>query len=311
MDADESPSAVGRRRYLSLVGAGIGIGASGRAAAQETATPSECERAESVAETVADERETLRERRAAVEDLESEVSALEAEIERVRAETRRERVRFPDAVRDRARTAAQGVRDRVLAVPVGDTGLYWPAWPLDDGVAVTSAGPFRDENVAPVMPESGRAELPDGGTVEWELDSVFEFDADLWGIATLSIGGSLDPLPSDDPTALSAGDRLVQVTHVTDFGRWVATLGMFERRTDGDPALLAGDVPVPSGSGGAPVVTLDGAVVGMTVQSGPLRTGDDLPEYLDRPVIHETLPNVRASRHLPLGTVRDRVKGDA
>lgn len=302
METTGSGDRLRRRGFVAAVG-GATLGAVGSAAATDEtgeATP-KCDGTD----TATDDRTPDAERQNEVAALRSETAALHDEIDRVREETRRERARFPESVRERARDVGLNARDGVVAIDFGVPGVVLPGWFLEEDRVVATAGLFRDENVPDVT--AGTAWLPDGESAEWELETTIEFGPDLWGVAVLATDRSDRSLPIGDASGLSSGDRLVQVGHVPYFGNWIVALGEFQQRID-DPELLAGDVPVEQGIGGAPVLDADGDVVGMTVQTGPLRTGD-LPAYLDRPVHHEH-PRARfESRHLPVGRIRERVEG--
>lgn len=303
-----SPSRLGRRAYLSAVGiAAVGAASTSVLAgdAPERVGQGRCAPADDSETSLEDERTELAEKRDELESLRAEVASLRSEIDDLDEETRRRRTRFPESVRDRAREVGVTAREGVVGIELGVPGRVLPGWFLEDGLVVTTGGLFLDDNVPDLT--TGTAWLPGGDALEWELEATVELGPDVWGIAVLAVDLSEPPLPIGDAASLSAGDRLVQIGHVPHFGNWVVTLGEYERRTEDGSDLLVGDVPVAFGSGGAPVLSLEGEVVGMTVQTGPHRS-DDLPEYLQRSVHHEHLPDVFESRHIPVETVRKRVE---
>lgn len=298
MGTEESGRPVERRTYLSILGVAAATGASGRTAAQPE---TDCETSGELDSKIRDARSELAAKRERLAELEAAVADTEAETERVREETRQRRTRFQESVRERARTVGADARDAVVAVAPLGTG-FRPGWFLEEGRLVTSAAPFVESDRAD---ESGRAWFPDGETVEWELESVYDFGPDRRGFATLTTDRTPATVPvSDSADGLSPGDPLVQVGHTANVGEWVVSLGEYDRRSEDDPPHLVGDVPVARQCGGGPVLTLDGEVVGTTVEYGRLR--DDRPPYLDGGVVHEHLPTLFESRHLPVETLRDR-----
>lgn len=290
-------SPIDRREYLSIAGAMTLGGAATRTAVAGRGTETSAGPCEEV-ERLETERDAKRERLEGILDrittLREERAAIESEVERVRRETRNRRVRFPESVRGKAEEVGSEIRDSVVSFGYG--GLAY-GWFVAENVVATSWSVASQVRSIP-----GR--LPNGTPFEWDVLETSE----ALDLALLEAEVAGDPLPTGDSTALSSGDRLVGFTRDPRFDRGFVTLGEFARRDESyDQSVLLSDVPtLADASGGAPTVTTDGDVVGMTLPMGPWP--DDLPEYLERDVYPEPLPNVLRIVHLPIETIRDRLE---
>lgn len=86
-----------------------------------------------------------------------------------------------------------------------------------------------------------------------------------WDVALLEVEQPLEvpALPLGDETALSPGDPLLQIGHPSvqaRSGAWITSVGSFVAAERG---LLRGEMSSSAGSSGAPILDLDGAVVGV------------------------------------------------
>ncbi|MFC6993238.1 serine protease [Haladaptatus sp. GCM10025707] len=87
-------------------------------------------------------------------------------------------------------------------------------------------------------------------------------------------GLDLDPLEAGSSDDLEAGQPLLQVGHPSIMGNWVITAGPMAEPSSVDPRLRT-HVPGVQGNSGSPLLTLDGAVVGLTY--GATRPGNRGP----------------------------------
>lgn len=77
---------------------------------------------------------------------------------------------------------------------------------------------------------------------------------------------------------LSEGDVLIAIGHPLNVGKWVGSVGRYQKLADGDDKRFIADIPTQNGNSGSPVFDLDGNFVGMTTHA----IEDDDPQ-LDRP----------------------------
>jgi hypothetical protein len=292
-ETDPPWSGVGRRGYLSLVGAAAGGTAlAGRASGQSGDCPGDSE--------LAAKRRRLAEVRSELASVRSGNEALVAEIGRRRAEKRRRRTQYDESTRARARRVGVDARESVVRVSVQGSDLF--GWALTDEEVVTHTLVLDYRGTDPGA--TAEATLPGGGTATAEL--LGRTGAAAPGLALWRVDADLPALPRGDPGALDPGDMLVGVTDVPD-RESVITLGELTRRVPESPASLASSVPAYGAHGGV-VLTLAGDVVGTVYGSGPGLV-DDAPAALDGPVLAEAIPWLSEYRHVPLDTVVDRAEG--
>ena len=200
-----------------------------------------------------------------------ELEELEQEIERLEPEHD-----FSESELDRAVSVIQDVRTAVVRVVHGwgsGAGFH-----LGDGVFLTPYHVARGRDERGILGEDIDRE-------RWEFTvgaSDPDIDAQLLTATThpdetVSIGEHAD-LEADDP--------IVMVGHPHNVGQWVGSVGRY-RATDRDASpfdiVHVADIPIKGGNSGSPVLTVDGAFVGMAVAS---RTNRELYDAPDEPFTH-------------------------
>lgn len=183
---------------------------------------------------------------------------------------------FPADTLDRGRKVGLEARSSVVTLEILEEGFsagQATAWFVDDGYLFTNA-----HNVFPVGPDSEfECVTQDGDRFDVEVVELFEdMQPDVALLRTGYTGATT--LPLADVDGLAAGQPLVQVGHPGEVGYWVISMGRFiegrpnETRGGTEYTELTSVVPGRPGVSGSPVLTLDGAVVGMTHGGEPVLT---------------------------------------
>lgn len=256
---------------------------------------------------------------ATVDELRDELSAVERELESVReahettqrtlSELRAVRDYYPDgwssAMVDAARAVGEQIRPSVIVLEFeggGGTG-----WFINEHHVVTNSHVVRSEGT------------PTGWTIDGEsftLERVASDDDLSPDLALLRTDFSGTPLPTADHSDLEPRTPVVHVGHPFGAGNWVIALGhsLWKQEQDFigiDPTtVLYSSVPGRQGVSGAPLVTLDGAVVGVTYGaiSRAERVRSEAPEPADTRVIdYEIAPKVWGN-HVPIEIVEAKVE---
>lgn len=249
-------------------------------------------------------------------DLDAKIDRLDREIdeaERTLARQRRTlaelqgiRDKYPngwaaDTV-DTARSVGRAIRESILVLETAvgrGTG-----WFIDDHHVITTS------TLADVMDD------PVGWTVTGEKVRLEHVARDQDGspdIALLRTEFAGTPLPTRRAADLDHGTPVVQVGHPRGAGNWLTALGHYLYRRDRnyigvDPTtVLYSSVTGRDGVAGAPLVTTEGEVIGLTFGSSPREPSspDDVaPEPADPTVVdYEIAPKVWAN-HVPIEIVR-------
>lgn len=202
---------------------------------------------------------------------------------------------FSDATRQRIRETAIAVRESVVHLSFGrgrGTG-----WVLDGeaGYLVTNAHVARRSDSFDVETfggETGRAE-----PVEYDSD----LDPDVALLRTDLSG--LEPLSTGDSGDLSKDDPLLTVGHPGQTGKWIISAGRYDRHLERVDWLLS-NVPTAQGNSGGPLVSLDGAVVGLVTGT----TAPDESPHSRSDRVFTDLPQVGLTTAVPVGTVLETVE---
>lgn len=243
-----------------------------------------------------------------IDRLAAEIQSVEADLETFeRTETELEAIRdhFPrgwnDAPLDRARTTGQAIHEGVIVLEF-ETGTG-TAWFIDDHHLVT-AGHLIDPDPPP------HGWTIDGDRIDLELVARDQDNAP--DVAVLRTGATGTPLSRGSSTDLDPGTPVLHVGHPAGGGNWVTALGHYlyraEQRFVGiDPTmLLYSSVPGSQRMSGAPLVTLDGAVVGSTAGTAnrePRRPDDEPPTPAEPTVVDYEIPPKVWGTHVPIETV--------
>lgn len=169
---------------------------------------------------------------------------------------------------EQGRTVGIAARSSVVVLQIVEGGTptnHATAWFVDDGYLFTNA-----HNVYPSGPDTEFQGVTQDGD-RFDVEVVDLFEEMFPDVALLRTGyrGS-DPLPLTAVDELEPGQPLVQVGHPGEIGFWIISMGRFiedrpEWTFDQEPfTALKSVVPGRPGVSGSPVLTLDGAVVGMT-----------------------------------------------
>ncbi|MFC7047065.1 S1C family serine protease [Halobacteriaceae archaeon GCM10025711] len=204
--------------------------------------------------------------------------------------------RFPEDVREQAQATGTTVQESVVLVREAGGHTGGTGWVLDDGRVVTNAHVVAGATEFTLETFDGEtASATREGYHEDLRPDVGLLSTDLSDVPALSTGSS---------STLDEGDPVVQVGHPATVGQWVISLGRFVRR---EPRLdwLLSDVPTRRGNSGSPLVTLDGAVVGVT--SGSTQLGAN--QTVSRPTtVYESFPESSAlTASVPVETVDESV----
>lgn len=223
--------------------------------------------------------------------LETENAALEDRLASLsrRAAALEERgpgTEFPAEVRERARVVGERVRPAVIALQSREPLSSGTAWFLDGGHIVTNG------HVLDLIGTPFTCRTIDGEAFEAEVVGRTEADGPGPDLAVLS--ADVTPpatLPAGDSTSLTRGQPVVQVGH-THVGYWAITLGEVVRRVElPRQAWVLTEIPTMRGNSGSPLVTLDGAAVGVTF--GTVPRGDAPPSRVPTPgppTVYEEYP---------------------
>ena len=203
---------------------------------------------------------------------------------------------FTGEVLDRAEGMAHEARRSVVKIRSGSAG--GTGWILEDGSVVTNSHvvargssfdleTFGGETASTTRVGHHRDLVPDVALLETDLDGP-------------------DPLPTTDRSDLERGDPLVTIGHPGTVGDWVITIGRHERYEPGIDWLLS-TVPVSQGNSGGPLLTLDGAVVG--VVSGEATRSDGSSAYSKSDEVFEEMPSGESlTTSVPTGTLLESVE---
>ena len=308
------------RRLVRIAGGVVGLGALAGCSSTEsettpsptanptpTATPSPTPQVRSTPTTTACETR-LAEVDRSIDRLEAEIRAVEADLETLdRTETELEAIRdhypggWDDATLDRARTTGQEVRHSVLVLEF-ETGTG-TAWFIDDHHVVT-AGHLVD----PDPPLHGWTL---NGT-QIDLEVVARDQDNAPDLAVLHTEYNGIPLARGTSTDLDAGTPVFHVGHPSGGGNWVTALGHYLYRTEQrfvgiDPwEALYSSVPGSQRMSGAPLMTLDGTVAGLTAGSAnrePRRPDDEPPTPAEATVVDYEIPPRVWGTHVPIETI--------
>lgn len=191
-----------------------------------------------------------------------------------------EQAEFSTEELSQAKTLGEGVREAV-AVIRGDTGSGGTAWFLDTGDLITNSH-VVDGN------ESFEAWSVDGEKFTPELVGTSDYMNNPYhDVAVLETDFSPNnELSLGESDSVEKGQPVVQVGHPFGIGNWVVSIGRYVEEDHGDALLTS--VPSLSGNSGAPLLTLDGSVVGITTGGVPRdRLGSETPEPVDLEVYEE------------------------
>ena len=207
---------------------------------------------------------------------------------------------FSDAELDRATSLGAEVREAV-AVLRGESGAGGTAWFLDDGRLLTNSHVVAGN-------EDFEAWPIDGDSFEPELAGASDYlDSPYHDVAVLETEFSpTNRLSLGESDSVEAGQPLVQVGHPFGIGNWVVSIGRYVERGHGETLLTS--VPSLSGNSGAPLLTLDGEVVGITTGGVPReRRGSGRPEPVDLKV-HEEFTDYEWTTHDATSIIRRYVE---
>lgn len=187
---------------------------------------------------------------------------------------------FSDEEIDRAESLGEDVREAV-AVIRGETGAGGTAWFLDDGRLLTNSHVVDGNESFEAWPIDGEKFEPELAGASNYLDNPYHdvavLETDFSPTNRLSLGES---------ESVEVGQPLVQVGHPFGIGNWVVSIGRYVE--DGQGETLLTSVPSLSGNSGAPLLTLDGTVVGITTGGVPReQLNSARPEPVDLEVYEE------------------------
>lgn len=167
-------------------------------------------------------------------------------------------------------------------------------WFVDDGVVVTNSHVVDGARSVTCWTLDGASFEPAVvGSTDYQsspYNDVAVLQADVSAPETLSIG---------DESALTEGQTVVQVGHPFAIGNWVISTGEYVRdERHGDGFLTT--TPHMSGNSGSPLVTMDGAVVGLTTGGVPkarsVREAGEAPEPV-APTVYESYQDATYATH--------------
>jgi len=187
---------------------------------------------------------------------------------------------FSEEDLDKAKTLGKEVR-KAVAVIKGGTGSGGTAWFLDNGDLVTNSH-VVDRN------DSFEAWSIDGEKFTPTLVGASDYMNNPYhDVAVLETEFSPDDqLTLGESSTVEKGQPLIQVGHPFGIGNWVVSIGKYIEKGHGE--TLQTSVPSLSGNSGAPLLTLDGSVVGITTGGVPReRLGSMPPEPVDLEVFEE------------------------
>lgn len=187
---------------------------------------------------------------------------------------------FTEEELDRAESLGEDVREAV-AVIRGENGAGGTAWFLDDGRLLTNSHVVDGNERFEAWPIAGEKFEPDLVGASDYLNSPYHdvavLETDFSPTNRLSLGES---------DSVETGQPLIQVGHPFGIGDWVVSIGRYVERGNGETLLTS--VPSLSGNSGAPLLTLDGAVVGITTGGVPRdQLNSPRPEPVDLKVYEE------------------------
>lgn len=207
---------------------------------------------------------------------------------------------FSDAELDRARSVGAEVREAV-AVIRSEIGNGGTAWFLDDGRLITNSHVVDGGERFEAWPI-------DGDSFEPELVGASDYrDNPYHDVAVLETDFSpANRLSLGESESVEEGQPLVQVGHPFGIGNWVVSIGRYVERGHGETLLTS--VPSLSGNSGGPLLTLDGAVVGITTGGVPReQLGSERPEPVDLKV-HEEFTDYEWTTHDDASVIRRYVE---
>jgi S1-C subfamily serine protease len=212
-----------------------------------------------------------------------------------------EQVSIPPArgaeLRDRVAQVGTAVRPAVTAIETGDTTTDVAGVFVRPSVVVTAA--------SAVQSATPTVRTVDGRTVEGtRLGTTSPSEPGDDDIAAIRVEPPGPTLPRGSAAALTTGDVVIHIGHAFRFRDWVIQFGRVSEQSDGDQFRAFVPLPTPGG----PVVTLDGALVGMTtgiVATDPPAT--DVPPPTEPPTVYTDRQQWLDVTHEPLADVEARV----
>lgn len=212
------------------------------------------------------------------------------------------RVTVPDdgsgTVRERVQRVGTAVREAVVALTRGRRNARAAGWFVEGDVIATASYPLVGTD------GDWTAYTTDGRRLS---PTVIDTTGDPGGagddVAALRTDEAGATLPAGSSGDLRAEQVLVQVGHHTMLGEWIIQYGRVREWIDGGDRFTS-TVPVPTP--GAPAVTLDGEVVGMTVgsrQTDPPST--ERPPPTDPPTVHTDEDEWSDAVHEPVEDVQE------
>jgi S1-C subfamily serine protease len=162
---------------------------------------------------------------------------------------------YADATIESARETGLSVRESVVALSRDPPDIEGTGWYFQSDDILATAGHIV------ALEEDWDAWQVDGT----RLDTTYVNDAYLDGtdVGMLRTEVSGVPLSAGSTDDLEPGQPLIEVGNPGGAGNWVISLGRYLGDTDGEADGFLTSNPARGGSSGSPVVTLDGAVVGL------------------------------------------------
>lgn len=176
---------------------------------------------------------------------------------------------FSEEELSRAKTLGKEARKAVVVIR-GDNGSSGTAWFHDDGDLITNSHVVEHNDSFEAWSIDGEKFTPEvvGASDHGNhpFDDVAVLETDFSPKNELSLGES---------TAVEKGQPLIQIGHPFGVGNWVISIGKYVEKGLGEK--LRTSVPSLSGNSGAPLLTLDGSVVGITTGGVPREKLGSMP----------------------------------
>lgn len=175
---------------------------------------------------------------------------------------------------NRAKTLGKEVR-KAVAVIKGESGSGGTAWFLNNGDLITNSHVVDRNDSFEAWSIGGEKFTPKLVGASDYMNSPYHdvavLETDFSPNNQLSLGES---------SSVEKGQPLIQVGHPFGIGNWVVSIGNYVEKRHGETLLTS--VPSLSGNSGAPLLTLDDSVVGITTGGVPReRLGSTPPEPVD------------------------------
>lgn len=184
---------------------------------------------------------------------------------------------FGEATRQTASDVGTSVRESIVVLR-GDRSLG-TGWVVGDGEIVTNSHVVDGDSTLSVETFDGRTGTAERvGFHEDLIPDVALLETDV-SAPTLGLGSLND---------VSRGDPLITIGHPGSVGRWIISLGRHLSVRDGLDWVLS-TVPTDQGNSGGPLVTLDGAVVGV-VSGSTSPAGDGRVDFSRNETAFTELP---------------------